>query len=187
MRGCGRQDRPGSGEHSEGDCMFRYRFRPCRKHCVHGGGPEKPRLQIIGGCAIKKMLRSHRVRRRRGGWFQKQLFWSLNEPPRPRLSLEREFSLMARPPLLCQGVESAPPKENSTLTRGARFWRRSAAEHLDSSDFIYEAPLISKDVPGRSFAPGSPAPRFGKRGRISERAWAAQSCSTALMSAGHRE
>src|SRR5437016_5509114 len=34
-----------------------------------------------------------------------KLFWSLNEPPRPRLSLEREFFLMARPPLLCQGGE----------------------------------------------------------------------------------
>src|SRR5439155_6690727 len=33
------------------------------------------------------------------GWLvPKKLFWSFNEPPRPRLSLEREFFLMARPP-----------------------------------------------------------------------------------------
>ena len=41
-------------------------------------------------------------------WFvQEKLFWSLNEPPRPRLSKERGYFLMARPPLLCQGGEFA--------------------------------------------------------------------------------
>jgi len=37
----------------------------------------------------------------------RELFWSLNEPPRPRLSKERGYFLMARPPLLCQGGEFA--------------------------------------------------------------------------------
>src|SRR6266567_1747277 len=49
------------------------------------------------------------------GWFvQKKLFWSLNEPPRPRLSLEREFFLMARPPLLCQGGDFASTPRSAT-------------------------------------------------------------------------
>src|SRR6266700_1012639 len=34
----------------------------------------------------------------------KEIVWSLNEPPRPRLSRERGYLLMACPPLLCQGV-----------------------------------------------------------------------------------
>ena len=61
-----------------------------------------------GGVAapIKKMLRSHLIGRRRGGWFKK-MFSTLNEPPRPRLSKERGYFLMARPPLLCQGGEFA--------------------------------------------------------------------------------
>src|SRR6266568_6707115 len=49
------------------------------------------------------------------GWFvQEKLFWSLNEPPRPRLSLEREFFLMARPPLLCQGGDFASTPRSAT-------------------------------------------------------------------------
>src|SRR3989442_15688721 len=39
----------------------------------------------------------------------KKMFWSLNEPPRPRLSKERGYFLMARPPLLCQGGEFRSP------------------------------------------------------------------------------
>src|SRR2546427_12688133 len=85
-----------------------YAFRYCRTEAE----AKSPPWQRRGGCAIKKMLRSHRVRRRRGGWFQKKLFWSLNQPPRPRLSKERGYFLMARPPLLCQGGESAPPKRS---------------------------------------------------------------------------
>src|SRR6266702_8238470 len=61
------------------------------------------------------------------GWLvPKKLFWSLNEPPRPRLSLEREFFLMARPPLLCQGGEFAPPKRsarlNAYISQGVSQW-----------------------------------------------------------------
>src|SRR6266704_6293884 len=45
--------------------------------------------------------------RRRGGSFKLPLesIRGLNEPPRPRLSKERGYFLMARPPLLCQGGE----------------------------------------------------------------------------------
>src|SRR3989449_5171707 len=53
--------------------------------------------------------------RRRGGSFKLPLesIRGLNEPPRPRLSMERGYFLMARPPLLCQGGESAPPKRSA--------------------------------------------------------------------------
>src|SRR2546428_12333846 len=67
---------------------------------------------VIAERGHQKMLRSHRGRRRRGGWFQNKLFWSLNEPPRPRLSKERGYFWMARPPLLCQGGEFRSPRRN---------------------------------------------------------------------------
>src|SRR5437762_1519125 len=54
--------------------------------------------------------------------FQK-ISGCLNQPPRPRLSKEREQFLMARPPLLRQGGEFfAQPRKMSKL------WGRFAAE-----------------------------------------------------------
>src|SRR6266568_63124 len=48
------------------------------------------------------------------GWLvQKNCLAVLNQPPRPRLSKERGYFLMARPPLLCQGGESAPPQRSA--------------------------------------------------------------------------
>src|SRR6266705_5269562 len=50
------------------------------------------------------------------GWLvQKNCLAVLNQPPRPRLSKERGYFLMARPPLLCQGGESAPPQRLARL------------------------------------------------------------------------
>src|SRR6266568_9298531 len=48
------------------------------------------------------------------GWLvQKNCLAVLNQPPRPRLSKERGYFLMGRPPLLCQGGESAPPQRSA--------------------------------------------------------------------------
>src|SRR5438309_11401666 len=88
-----------------------------------------------GGRAIQKISRSIRLSRGRGGFpmnpkgkpprlrlFRslRQIFFDdaatppcrgakLNEPPRPRLQSNGTIYLMARPPLLCQGVDFAFP------------------------------------------------------------------------------
>src|SRR5204862_7811155 len=47
-----------------------------------------------GGCAIKKISRSHISSRRRGGWFKPPIIGSLNQPPRPPLLIQGgEFAL----------------------------------------------------------------------------------------------
>src|SRR5437867_11364369 len=71
-----------------------------------------------GGCAIKKISRSHISSRRRArsasatarsiksGWFKPPIIGSLNEPPRPLPTRWlRDIFLRSRPPLLSQGGE----------------------------------------------------------------------------------
>src|SRR2546425_12272529 len=82
-----------------------------------------------------------------------KLFWSLNKPPRPRLSLEREFYLMARPPLLCQGGESTPPKRSARLNaytsqRPSTFMSTSPWRNgCQVRGAVIEAVKRTKDVP----------------------------------------
>src|SRR6266581_1344849 len=68
-----------------------------------------------GGVAAssKKIWRSHRSRRSRGGFP----FGFIGKPPRPRdKRMLRDIFLMARPPLLRQGGESfAQPRKMSKL------------------------------------------------------------------------
>jgi hypothetical protein len=60
-----------------------------------------------GGCAIKKILRSHISSRRRGGWFNPPINRKLNQPPRPLLKRRlRDIFLAVASPLLVQGGES---------------------------------------------------------------------------------
>src|SRR5439155_22864362 len=63
------------------------------------------------GCVIKKMLRSHRSRRRRGGFpTAAAVLFSIGKPPRPRDQwMLRGILLIAQPPLLAmvQGGEYA--------------------------------------------------------------------------------
>src|SRR5438094_1222238 len=97
------------------------------------------------------MLRSHRVRRRRGGWFQKKLFWSLNQPPRPRLSLEREFFVdgASSPPLPRRGVCSDHSARlnayNSQRLRVATFYCRSAAIRMHIARQFSSRPTVKKE------------------------------------------
>ena len=63
---------------------------------------------------------------------QKKLFWSLNEPPRP-LSTERGYFLMARPPLLCQGVSRAVLLASSITER-----KSAASKTKDLSAYFLE-------------------------------------------------
>src|SRR5262249_53164682 len=64
-------------------------------------------------------------RRRRGGWFKPPINRRLNEPPRPRLSKEREHLVDARPPLLRQGRDSACSK------RRGRYLKRALRKQVD--------------------------------------------------------
>src|SRR5438046_9091323 len=66
-------------------------------------GNETPLLGKGGVAAPLRKCREATLTGADGGVRSRELSWSLKEPPRPRLSKEREYFLMARHPLLCQG------------------------------------------------------------------------------------
>src|SRR6185312_16920041 len=81
-------------------------LRPLLKSIVRS--KYSPPWTRMGGCAIKKISRSHISSRRRGGWFKPPIIGSLNEPPRPLPTrILRDIFLRSRPPLLSQGGEYA--------------------------------------------------------------------------------
>jgi len=104
-----------------------------------------------GGCVIKKISRSLRSRRSRGGFP----FRSIGTPPRPREQrMLRDIFLIARPPLLAvmRGGESALPGQSSRfvcndfaakkceIRNVSRIQLRPAEKCPNSSKAIYDRP-----------------------------------------------
>jgi len=85
-----------------------------RKGETKGETSREKRIPLLGkggvAAPIKKMLRSYRSGRRRGGSF-KELSWSLNQPPRPRpLKVPSGYFLdgASSPPLPRRGISASP-------------------------------------------------------------------------------
>src|SRR6185503_13674015 len=66
-----------------------------------------PLLARRGGCATKKILRSHHCRHRRGGGSNSNKL--IEPPPRPLLVEASRLFLMSRPPLLARRGNGARP------------------------------------------------------------------------------